>query len=65
MEPSTEELKDLDNFQQLVKDKVSKALDIAEEIWKKYPEFRQITLDTTTDEEHKLMAMAQRSNMEA
>lgn len=65
MEPSTEELKDLDNFQQLVKDKVSKALDIAEEIWKKYPEFRQITLDTTTDEERKLMAMAQRSNMEA
>ena len=65
MEPSTEELKDLDNFQQLVKDKVSKALDIAEEIWKKYPEFKQITLDTTTDEEHKLMAMAQRSNMEA
>ncbi len=60
-----EELKDLDNFQQLVKDKVSKALDIAEEIWKKYPEFRQITLDTTTDEERKLMAMAQRSNMEA
>lgn len=65
MEPSTEELKDLDNFQQLVKDKVSKALDIAEEIWKKYPEFRQITLDTTTDEERKLMAMTQRSNMEA
>lgn len=65
MEPSTEELKDLDNFQQLVKDKVSKALDIAEEIWKKYPEFRQITLDTTTDEDRKLMAMAQRSNMEA
>ena len=65
MEPSTEELKDLDNFQQLVKDKVSKALDIAEEIWKKYPEFRQITLDTTTDEERKLMTMAQRSNMEA
>lgn len=65
MEPSTEELKDLDNFQQLVKDKVSKALDIAEGIWKKYPEFRQITLDTTTDEERKLMAMAQRSNMEA
>lgn len=65
MEPSTEELKDLDNFQQLVKDKVSKALDIAEEIWKKYPEFRQITLDTTTDEERKLIAMAQRSNMEA
>lgn len=65
MEPSTEELKDLDNFQQLVKDKVSKALDIAEEIWKKYPEFRQITLDTTTNEERKLMAMAQRSNMEA
>ena len=32
MEPSTEELKDLDNFQQLVKDKVSKALDIAEGI---------------------------------
>ncbi len=65
MEPSTEELKDLDNFQQLVKDKVSKALDIAEEIWKKYSEFRQITLDTTTDEERKLMAMTQRSNMEA
>lgn len=65
MEPSSEELKDLNNFQQLVKDKVSKALEISEEIWKKYPEFKQIVLDTTTDDERRLVAMAQRSNIEA
>ena len=48
IEPETSEIKNLDGL----------ASDL---IWEKYPDFKQITLDTTTDEERKLMAMAQQS----
>ena len=58
IEPETSEIKNLDGLQDLIKDTVSKALDAADMIWKQFPDFKQITLDTTTDEERKLMAMA-------
>ena len=61
LEPETSEIKNLDGFQDLIKDTVSKALEASDLIWEKYPDFKQITLDTTTDEERKLMAMAQQS----
>ena len=61
IEPETSEIKNLDGLQDLIKDTVSKALDAADMIWKQFPDFKQITLDTTTDEERKLMAMASRS----
>lgn len=61
IEPETSEIKNLDGLQDLIKDTVSKALDAADMIWKQYPDFKQITLDTTTDEERKLMAMASKN----
>lgn len=61
IEPEASEIKNLDGLQDLIKDTVSKALDAADMIWKQFPDFKQITLDTTTDEERKLMAMVSRS----
>ena len=53
IEPETSEIKNLDGFQDLIKDTVSKAIEASDLIWEKYPDFKQITLDTTTDEERK------------
>ena len=61
IEPETSEIKNLDGIQDLIKDTVSKALDAADMIWKQFPDFKQITLDTTTDDERKLMAMASKN----
>jgi hypothetical protein len=61
IEPEASEIKNLDGLQDLIKDTVSKALDAADMIWKQFPDFKQITLDTTTDEERKLMAMASKN----
>lgn len=61
IEPETSEIKNLDGLQDLIKDTVSKALDAADMIWKQFPDFKQITLDTTTDDERKLMAMASKN----
>ena len=61
IEPEASEIKNLDGLQDLIKDTVSKALDAADMIWKQFPDFKQITLDTTTDEERKLMAMTSRA----
>ena len=57
LEPEQREIENLDGFQELVKNTVSQALEVADSIWKDYPDFN----DTTTDEERKLMAMAQQS----
>lgn len=61
LEPEQREIENLDGFQELVKNTVSQALEVADAVWKEHPDFKQITLDTTTDEERKLMAMAQQS----
>ena len=41
---------------------LSRAYEAAELIWKHYPEFRQVTLDTMTDEERKLIEISEKSN---
>ena len=61
IEPEASEIKNMDGLQDLIKNTVSKALDAADMIWKQFPDFKQITLDTTTDEERKLMAMASKN----
>lgn len=48
-------LKELaDKFQS----QMTRAYEAAEKVWKEYPEFRQVTLDTMTDEERKLIEVA-------
>lgn len=39
---------------------MTRAYDAAAMVFKKYPEFKQVTLDTMTDEERKMMEMADR-----
>lgn len=39
---------------------MTRAYDAAAMVFKKYPEFKQVTLDTMTDEERKMMEMAER-----
>ena len=36
-----------------------RAYEAAQLIWKQYPEFKQVTLDTMTDEERKLIEVSQ------
>ena len=48
-------LKELaDKFQS----QMTRADEAAEMVWKEYPEFRQVTLDTMTDEERRLIEVA-------
>jgi uncharacterized protein YukE len=39
-----------------------RAYEAAQLIWKQYPEFKQVTLDTLTDEERKMMELSENSN---
>lgn len=55
-------LKELaDKFQS----QMTRAYEAAEMVWKEYPEFRQVTLDTMTDEERKLIEVATKKGGEA
>lgn len=41
---------------------MTRAYEAAEAVWKEYPEFKQITLDTMTDEERKMIELSENSN---
>lgn len=41
---------------------MTRAYEAAEAVWKEYPEFKQVTLDTMTDEERKLIELSENSN---
>lgn len=41
---------------------MTRAYEAAEAVWKEYPEFKQITLDTMTDEERKMIELSEKSN---
>lgn len=41
---------------------MTRAYEAAEAVWKEYPEFKQITLDTMTDEERKMIELSEHSN---
>ena len=41
---------------------MTRAYEAAQLIWKQYPEFKQVTLDTMTDEERALIEIAKTSN---
>lgn len=48
----------IERVQQLFK----AGMDIATEVLKKYPEIKQVTLDTMTDEEREMIEIATKSN---
>ena len=41
---------------------MTKAYEAAQMLWKEYPEFKQVTLDTMTDEERDMLEQAENSN---
>ena len=41
---------------------MTRAYDAAQLIWKEFPEFRQVTLDTMTDEERQMIELSEKSN---
>ena len=41
---------------------MTRAYEAAQLIWKQYPEFKQVTLDTMTDEERKMIELSENSN---
>ena len=47
-----------DKFQK----EMTRAYEAAEAVWKEYPEFKQVTLDTMTDEERKMIELSEHSN---
>ena len=41
---------------------MTRAYEAAQLVWEKYPEFKQVTLDTLTDEERKMIELSENSN---
>jgi hypothetical protein len=41
---------------------MTRAYEAAEAVWKEYPEFKQVTLDTMTDEERRMIEISENSN---
>lgn len=41
---------------------MTRAYEAAEKVFKEYPEFKQVTLDTMTDEERKMIELSEHSN---
>ena len=41
---------------------MTRAYEAAEAVWKEYPEFKQVTLDTMTDDERKMIELSEKSN---
>jgi hypothetical protein len=41
---------------------MTRAYEAAQMIWKQYHEFKQVTLDTMTDEERKMIELSENSN---
>ena len=41
---------------------MTRAYEAAEAVWKEYPEFKQVTFDTITDEERRMIELSEKSN---
>jgi hypothetical protein len=41
---------------------MTRAYEAADAVWKEYPEFKQVTLDTMTDEERRMIEISENSN---
>ena len=41
---------------------MTRAYEAAEAVWKEYPEFKQVTFDTMTDEERRMIELSEKSN---
>lgn len=51
-------VKELKALAEKFRKEMTRAYEVAEKVFKEYPEFRQVTLDTMTDEERNMLEMA-------
>lgn len=51
-------VKELKALAEKFRKEMTRAYEVAERVFKEYPEFRQVTLDTMTDEERNMLEMA-------
>ena len=51
-------VKELKALAEKFRKEMTRAYEVAEMVFKEYPEFRQVTLDTMTDEERNMLEMA-------
>ena len=65
IEANKDEIGDANKLRELAgkfESPMMRAYDAAQLIWKQYPEFKQVTLDTMTDEERKMIELSENSN---
>ena len=53
-------VKELKTLAEKFRKEMTLAYEVAERVFKEYPEFRQVTLDTMTDEERNMLEMAEK-----
>lgn len=58
IEPEVGEIIKINSLQELIRDAVSEAMDASAIIFEKFPRFKQITFDTSNDEERRMIAQA-------
>ena len=65
IETNRDEIGGVDKLKELAdkfQSEMTRAYEAAEAVWKEYPEFKQVTLDTMTDEERKMIELSEKSN---
>lgn len=58
IEPEVGEIIKINSLQMLIRDAVSDALDASKSVFEQFPRFKQITFDTSNDEERRMIAEA-------
>ena len=65
IETNRDEIGGVDKLKELAdkfQSEMTRAYDAAQMVFKEFPEFKQVTLDTMTDEERKMIEMSEHSN---
>jgi predicted metal-dependent hydrolase len=65
IETNRDEIGGVDKLKELAnkfQSKMTRAYEAAQMVFKEFPEFKQVTLDTMTDEERKMIELSEHSN---
>ena len=65
IETNRDEIGGVDKLKELAdkfQSEMTRAYDAAQMVFKEFPEFKQVTLDTMTDEERKMIELSEHSN---
>ena len=65
IETNRDEIVGVDKLKELAdkfQSEMTRAYDVAQMVFKEFPEFKQVTLDTMTDEERRMIELSEKSN---